>query len=209
MKSVLKGFFTIKVILFQFLLIHHVVVKAEAITDTSKYLIGQVDVLISAKPKATFQPMDCYVLVENIDKISDQTDEQSASKQSEIPQKVLVSSYLTLPHLDRNDGDENGVVWLSVEPRLANLIEIKDKDEIRLLYRFQDPTPAAKYKDLVLLLDGESNYFQFAVRYWHATHYDPVVCKDLIEQKSDQEINDFLAVFPAFLHADGSEVYSK
>lgn len=104
--------------------------------------------------------------------------------------QVQTRAISTLPHLSSS----GQLSWFAVGPYTANFF-IQ-----RSLYRYQDPTPRALVKDLVVNISNEGVPLKHAILFWHtsAGHHDPVVCDGLIEKTSVQELQDLEQAFSRF-----------
>ncbi|MFN8845459.1 MAG: hypothetical protein ACK5V3_01535 [Bdellovibrionales bacterium] len=96
----------------------------------------------------------------------------------------------TLQHLSPS----NQLIWIAVGPITSNF------SFQRSLYRFQDPTPRALVKDLVVNVSSQGTPLKHALLYWHSSagHHDPVVCDGLVEKTSSQELREVEQAFSRF-----------
>lgn len=181
-------------------------------TSYPKYYIGKVEVEISRRPKKSILT-DCFVLVDEPSTL----DIEANSKNNVPPDSLQFSSYLTLPHLsnDPKESDEDGLVWISVGPKIGDyfsyLEKKNDPNSKRLFsYAFNDPTPRAfiARTNAITDIDPTNNrpespifsFSEFSILVWHEAgrHHDPVKCLDLQEQKTNEEIAEFLNTFKNF-----------
>lgn len=148
-----------------------------------KYFIGYVDAVISDRPILKIQT-PCYVQIENF---SDQN----------LNPEINVQAYLTLGHLSKPTEDSEGsevedrLIWIYVETRTATLITTNNKPPL-YRYRATEPASLELIRDLNVILDNSLQPEILGVQYWHVTHPDTVVCNQLIEQKTEDEIKGFL-----------------
>lgn len=97
---------------------------------------------------------------------------------SAAPAQVQIRAVTPLEHLS-STGE---VLWISVGPYIASALPN------RPLYRYQDPTPGALIKDLVLQLNDQAQPQQLSLLYWHSegAHHDPVRCQNLTPADSSE-----------------------
>jgi hypothetical protein len=103
---------------------------------------------------------------------------------------VTTRSISTLQHLS-NTGE---LIWVGLGPYKANFLAA------RALYRYQDPTPGAIVKDLVLNTAGPAAPTKYSVLYWHNdfSHHDPMVCDRLVEATSPADLQAMDEAFANF-----------
>ena len=104
--------------------------------------------------------------------------------------QLSVRSISTLPHLS-SDGAQ---IWIALGPYVANFLPT------RALYRYQDLTPGALVKDLVVQTADQHTPTKHSVLYWHAQagHHDPVICDTLNEKTSPEDLQKVDEVFSEF-----------
>jgi hypothetical protein len=104
--------------------------------------------------------------------------------------QAQVRSISTLQHLSA----AGQLIWIGVGPYTANYFME------RSLYRYQDQTPRALVKDLVVNLSNQGTPLKHAILFWHnqAGHHDPVICEDLIEKTSAQDLREVEKAFARF-----------
>ena len=104
--------------------------------------------------------------------------------------RITTRSVSTLQHLS-SSGE---LIWVGLGPYTANWLPA------RALYRYQDATPGATIKDLVVNTNGPATPIKYAVLFWHAQfgHHDPVVCDGLIEAKSPADLQAMEEAFANF-----------
>lgn len=104
--------------------------------------------------------------------------------------QVQVRSISTLQHLS----SAGQLIWIGVGPYTANYFMD------RSLYRYQDQTPRALVKDLVVNLSTQGTPTKHAILYWHnqAGHHDPVICEGLVEKTSAQDLREVEKAFARF-----------
>lgn len=104
--------------------------------------------------------------------------------------QVQVRSISTLQHLS----SVGQLIWIGVGPHTANFFME------RSLYRYQDQTPRALVKDLVINLSSQGTPLKHAILYWHnqAGHHDPVICDTLTEKTSAQDLREVEKAFARF-----------
>lgn len=109
---------------------------------------------------------------------------------SEAANQIQVRSISTLQHLSSS----GQLIWVGVGPFVAQFVPA------RMLYRYQDATPRALVKDMVVNLSAQGLPTKHAILYWHnqAGHHDPVVCDKLISQTSAQELLEVETAFSRF-----------
>lgn len=85
-------------------------------------------------------------------------------------------------------------IWVAVGPYTARYIAS------RSLYRYQDATPGARVKDLVIHTNGPTNPTRLSFLFWHAEagHHDPVHCQNLKEAQTAEELNEVEDRFKEF-----------
>lgn len=103
---------------------------------------------------------------------------------------VTTRSITPLPHTATN-GETS---WVALGPYTASFVPS------RSLYRYQDATPAALVKDLVVMTPGGSLPTKYAVLFWHAeaSHHDPISCERLTEATSPQDLQTISDAFANF-----------
>lgn len=119
-------------------------------------------------------PVACYVEV------------VSPSNSSQVKTRAVMS----LPHLS----SQGQTIPLAVGAYVAQFVASKS------LYRYQDTTPAAPVKDLVLNVVNNIVAKKFSILYWHksAGHHDPIVCDDLVEAVNPESLQIMDDVFSRF-----------
>lgn len=153
------------------------------IENNLRYFIGYTDVVISDRPIKKIQT-PCYVQIENF---SDQN----------LNPEINVQAYLTLGHLSKPTEDsessevEDRLIWIYVENRTATLTTTNNKPPL-YRYRATEPASLELIRDLNVILDTSLQPEILGVQYWHVTHPDTVNCNQLIEQKTEDEIQGFL-----------------
>ena len=103
---------------------------------------------------------------------------------------VTVRSISTLPHLSTSGQP----VLVGLGPYNARFLAPRG------LYRYQDSTPGATVRDLIINTSGQTTPTRLGVQYWHAEagHHDPMFCDGLSEATSQSQLEVMDAVFANF-----------
>lgn len=104
--------------------------------------------------------------------------------------RATVRAVAALEHLN----SQGQVTWAAVGPYTGQFFNS------RSLYRYQDPTPDALIKDIVLNVDANFSPQKLSLLYWHAegAHHDPIRCDHLIQQTSPEQLQHVADIFERF-----------
>lgn len=102
-------------------------------------------------------------------------------------QQLIVKAITPLEHLS-STGE---ITWISVGAYAAALLPGKN------IYRYQNATPGAPIKDLVINVGPQRELEKLSLLYWHAeaSHYDPIRCLHLTRPSSSQEADEIAKLF--------------
>jgi len=103
---------------------------------------------------------------------------------------ITVRSISTLQHLSPS----GELIWVALGSYTASFVGPKS------LYRYQDGTPGATVKDLVVNTNPQTSPTKHGVLFWHAQagHHDPVICENLTEVTSPEGLVAIDEVFAKF-----------
>jgi hypothetical protein len=104
--------------------------------------------------------------------------------------RITTRSISTLQHVS----PAGEPIWVGLGPYTANFLAA------RSLYRYQDATPGAPVKDLVVNTSGPAAPIKYGVLFWHASagHHDPIVCDGLTEATSPADLQVIDEAFARF-----------